>query len=146
MTGSRRAVVDAYYLPIMDAQYIYLLHPESTTALAVKTREEADKLLEKEPLLVEASREEMLKACAAWGDMVPPVCGRCYQEDIETFPANCGEKPEDLLGQPIGQYHCPDCGAMVLAGIPHPDLCKLCLERKHPDFDQNSGEKPPTPV
>lgn len=62
------------------------------------------------------------------------MCGRCYEE-IETFPANCNEKPELLQGQPIGMYHCPDCGAMVLAGIPHPRLCKRCLDRKHPAFD-----------
>jgi len=32
----------------------------------------------------------------------------------------CPEKPELLKGAPIGQYHCPDCGVMVLAGLPHP--------------------------
>lgn len=63
------------------------------------------------------------------------ICGRCYDEVDELFTANCAEKPEDLLGQPIGQYHCPDCGAMVLAGISHPLLCKRCLDRTHPDFD-----------
>ena len=63
------------------------------------------------------------------------MCGRCYDEDVDVFPANCAEKPEALLGQPIGQYHCPDCGAMVLAGIKHPDLCQLCLVRKHPGMD-----------
>lgn len=31
----------------------------------------------------------------------------------------CTEHPEFLLGMPIGQYHCPVCGTMVLAGIPH---------------------------
>lgn len=35
--------------------------------------------------------------------------------------ANCPEKPERLLGQPIGQYHCPVCGMMVLAGMKHPE-------------------------
>jgi len=42
----------------------------------------------------------------------------------ETTPergANCPEKPEKLLGQPIGQYHCPSCGMMIVAGIPHPE-------------------------
>lgn len=29
--------------------------------------------------------------------------------------------PLRLLGAPIGQYHCPYCGSMVLAGTPHPD-------------------------
>ena len=63
------------------------------------------------------------------------ICGRCY-DAADVFPANCDEKPEALLGQPIGMYHCPDCGAMVMAGIPHPDLCKPCLDRKHPHFDK----------
>lgn len=31
----------------------------------------------------------------------------------------CPEKPELLLGKPIGQYHCPGCGEMQLAGLPH---------------------------
>lgn len=31
----------------------------------------------------------------------------------------CPEQPERLLGQPIGMYHCPYCGAMQMAGMPH---------------------------
>lgn len=30
-------------------------------------------------------------------------------------------EPQQLMGAPIGQYHCPYCGAMVMAGLPHPD-------------------------
>jgi hypothetical protein len=63
------------------------------------------------------------------------MCGRCYDFVDELFPANCQEKPETLLGQPLGMYHCQDCGAMVVAGVPHPKLCKRCLDRKHPAFD-----------
>ena len=63
------------------------------------------------------------------------ICGRCYDEDVEVFPANCSEKPEKLLGLPIGQYHCPDCGAMVMAGMTHFYICKPCLRREHPTFD-----------
>lgn len=62
------------------------------------------------------------------------VCGRCYQPG-PTVPANCAEKPEVFLGAPLGQYHCPDCGAMVIAGVPHPPLCAICHDRKHPGFD-----------
>jgi hypothetical protein len=29
--------------------------------------------------------------------------------------------PQRLAGAPLGQYHCPYCGAMVVAGIPHLD-------------------------
>jgi hypothetical protein len=60
-----------------------------------------------------------------------PMCGRCYEEVEELFPANCEEKPEKLLGQPIGQYHCPGCGAMVLAGLEHPPMCRKCINREH---------------
>ena len=57
------------------------------------------------------------------------ICGRCYTENVETFPAPCIEKPEELNGMPIGMYHCPDCGAMVIAGLPHPSICKKCIDR-----------------
>lgn len=30
-------------------------------------------------------------------------------------------EPQLRLGTPMGQYHCPYCGAMVLAGNPHLD-------------------------
>jgi len=62
------------------------------------------------------------------------LCCRCYAEG-PLFEANCDEKPELLANSPIGMYHCPDCGAMVLAGCSHPPLCRLCIERKHPSFD-----------
>jgi DNA-binding LacI/PurR family transcriptional regulator len=37
-----------------------------------------------------------------------------------TNKTSCPGKPELLKGQPIGMYHCEYCGAMVLAGLPHP--------------------------
>ncbi len=63
------------------------------------------------------------------------MCGRCYDEVDELFPSNCKEKPEKLIGFPLGQYHCPGCGAMVIAGISHPPICKKCIDRNHPLFD-----------
>jgi hypothetical protein len=30
-------------------------------------------------------------------------------------------EPQQLVGVPLGQYHCPYCGAMVIAGVPHLD-------------------------
>lgn len=33
----------------------------------------------------------------------------------------CNYDPTKLLGQPIGMFHCPDCGEMIVAGIPHPE-------------------------
>jgi hypothetical protein len=29
--------------------------------------------------------------------------------------------PQQLVGAPLGQYHCPYCGAMVMAGMEHLD-------------------------
>jgi hypothetical protein len=55
------------------------------------------------------------------------MCGRCLDE-CELFPALCAEKPESMSG-PIGMYHCPDCGSMVMAGMEHPPLCAACIER-----------------
>ena len=31
----------------------------------------------------------------------------------------CPEQPLLLVGQPIGQYHCPVCVEMQIAGLPH---------------------------
>lgn len=53
------------------------------------------------------------------------------REDI-TAPVNeAGERcpwpwdPQQLVGAPIGQYHCPYCGAMVMAGMQHLDYADL---------------------
>lgn len=40
----------------------------------------------------------------------------------------CPHDPQTHAGKPIGMYHCPECGCMVLAGLPHPvcdiDFCE----------------------
>lgn len=47
--------------------------------------------------------------------------------DIEGPLGELGEvcpwpwEPQQLVGVPMGQYHCPYCGSMVCAGVPHPD-------------------------
>lgn len=64
------------------------------------------------------------------------MCGRCYDAVDQLFPANCAERPEQFKGMPLGMYHCPDCGAMVLAGVEHPQICRRCLDRRHPAFDE----------
>lgn len=33
----------------------------------------------------------------------------------------CTYDPRLLAGQPIGMFHCPECGEMVVAGMPHPE-------------------------
>lgn len=48
----------------------------------------------------------------------------------------CPENPVLLSGQPIGQYHCPVCGMMLLASLPH--LSPAAAENQdpnYPDFD-----------
>lgn len=71
------------------------------------------------------------------------VCGRCGSEG-DVFAADCACDPVNCDGAPgmfhcpecgAGMFHCPDCGAMCLALLPHPALCRLCLERRHPDYD-----------
>jgi hypothetical protein len=57
------------------------------------------------------------------------MCGRCYNEADILFDSGCHENPERRLGEPIGMYHCPECGAMLVAGFPHPKVCQECLRR-----------------
>lgn len=33
---------------------------------------------------------------------------------------SCPHDPKQYLGAPIGMYHCPECGTMVIAGLEHP--------------------------
>jgi len=62
------------------------------------------------------------------------ICGRCYDDVDELFAAKCSERPEEHNGA-IGMYHCPNCGAMLIAGLEHPKLCRLCVSGSHPGFD-----------
>lgn len=39
----------------------------------------------------------------------------------EGLPCPWPWEPQQLVGAPLGQYHCPYCGEMVVAGVPHPD-------------------------
>jgi len=34
---------------------------------------------------------------------------------------SCPHDPKIYKGMPIGMYHCPECGEMVLAGLDHPE-------------------------
>lgn len=56
------------------------------------------------------------------------LCCACFAEGVGLVETNCLEKPERLLGQPLGMYHCPDCGAMIMAGLTHPPICKRCFD------------------
>lgn len=48
----------------------------------------------------------------------------------------CSYDPRPLAGQPIGMFHCPECGCMVLAGMEHPpcdpDECQLAASDPQP--------------
>lgn len=78
---------------------------------------------------------------AVHGSLTPPfTCGRCYEDTDRLYRSGCDEKPERLDDMPLGQYHCPDCSAMVIAGVPHPRVCAPCRDRKHPDLDVRGVE------
>jgi hypothetical protein len=55
-------------------------------------------------------------------------CARCGLERAVLYPAPCTDHPEqqDPL---VGRYPCPDCGAPLFAGFPHPLLCRPCIAR-----------------
>lgn len=54
--------------------------------------------------------------------------------DIEAPKNELGQRcpwpwePQQLAGAPIGQYHCPYCGAMVVAGVAHLDYSSITGE------------------
>ncbi len=37
----------------------------------------------------------------------------------------CSYDPSQDPPAPIGMYHCPECGNMVVSGVPHPDWDNL---------------------
>lgn len=69
-----------------------------------------------------------------WSEVTPTEAATRYPEGAigqVTLPYNeLGEEcpwpwdPQQLVGRPLGQYHCPYCGAMVMAGIPHLDYAE----------------------
>lgn len=72
-----------------------------------------------------------------WSDIAP---GDALTLDLSTdlsvtAPLNeMGERcpwpwePQQLVGVPLGQYHCGYCGAMVMAGLPHIDYADTAGE------------------
>lgn len=63
------------------------------------------------------------------------ICARCSDINVPLVDSNCEEKPELLAGEPLGMYHCPDCGSMLLAGVPHPQICVPCSKRERVGWD-----------
>jgi hypothetical protein len=37
----------------------------------------------------------------------------------------CDYDPSGLVNVPLGMFHCPNCGQMVVAGLPHPDYSHM---------------------
>lgn len=65
-----------------------------------------------------------------WQDIAPAdaVALDLSTDLTVTAPLNeAGERcpwpwePQQLVDAPLGQYHCSYCGAMCIAGVPHPD-------------------------
>ena len=60
----------------------------------------------------------------------------------------CPHDPTIYKGMPMGMYHCPECGEMVIAGIPHPrplsdEQLQELLEQEKTEqecFDSLEGE------
>lgn len=46
--------------------------------------------------------------------------------DIDGKPCPWPYDPLFLVGAPLGQYHCPACGSMIIAGLPHLDYSEMC--------------------
>lgn len=40
-------------------------------------------------------------------------------DELQQLAKTCPHDPRKLAGAPIGQYHCPVCGEMVIAGLEH---------------------------
>lgn len=85
-----------------------------------------------------AARDEAKADCDITVGRVGPNCGRCFAEVDEIFPPTCSEKPE--LVRNLGMYHCPECGAMVLGGMPHWWVCATCRDFLHEGFDRQWWE------
>lgn len=54
-------------------------------------------------------------------------------------------EPQQLVGAPIGQYHCGYCGAMVLAGVAHLDYAGLGADLQLEEGDDGTWDASPFP-
>jgi hypothetical protein len=80
----------------------------------------------------------------SWRDIAPADAvdlDLITQLDIEAPVNEMGERcpwpwePQQLVGVPLGQYHCPYCGAMCIAGIPHVDYRDDAEPKRLPTSD-----------
>jgi hypothetical protein len=62
------------------------------------------------------------------------ICWKCMEwatrltrsVQVGEHKHECPHDPRTMAGKPIGMYHCPECGDMVLAGLPHPTESPEC--------------------
>jgi hypothetical protein len=47
----------------------------------------------------------------------------------------CTYDPSGLIGVPLGQHHCPNCGCMVIAGLAHGHCDEECEQADQADQD-----------
>ena len=63
------------------------------------------------------------------------------EQTSETTKGKCPHDPRQYLGAPIGMYHCPECGEMVLAGMEHPDYSLLAEELQQAEEEEYFARK-----
>lgn len=66
----------------------------------------------------EINPRDAVDICLPRDDIIGPV-------DEEGEPCPWPWDPIQLKGVPMGQYHCPYCGMMVMAGMDHGDYTGL---------------------
>jgi hypothetical protein len=70
--------------------------------------------------------------CATRPDLNPP---RNEVGEICPWPW----EPQQLVGAPLGQFHCPYCGAMCMAGMRHPDYTGL--DEEYEEYEEYMREE-----
>ncbi len=78
-------------------------------------------------------------AVAAAMELVLPIPGIDGPTNEMGEPCPWPWDPIQLKGAPIGQYHCPYCGAMVLAGMDHLDYKDI--EKKMAEYEAEQEQK-----
>lgn len=70
-------------------------------------------------------RQVLHPYCLTCNDELPNIAlgTPIYDDELTHWPGpvSCPHDPRVMHGAALGMYHCPDCGAMVLAGYQHPD-------------------------
>lgn len=62
------------------------------------------------------------------------------QVDNLILDDQCPYEPQHLLGVPIGMFHCPLCGEMVVAGFPHGRNIPPCTDEELTHLAEVAGD------